>query len=47
LPSRVNLPTRTPPIIELIAVPIDWMLTPRAAAFTRSGITRTSGMPSW
>ena len=46
-PWSLNLPTRTPPMAALMVSPMSAMLMPRSAALLRSGITRTSGMPTW
>jgi hypothetical protein len=46
-PLSLNFPTRNPPIAELMVSPIVAMLMPRSAALLRSGITCTSGMPTW
>ena len=46
-PPSVYFPNLTPPIMALTVFPMAAMLTPLAAALVRSGITWTSGMPSW
>ncbi len=46
-PLSLNLPTRWPPIAELIVSPISAIEMPRSAALLRSGNTWTSGMPTW
>ncbi len=46
-PPSLNLPARTPPMAALMVSPMSAMLIPRSAALLRSGITWTSGMPTW
>ena len=46
-PLSLNLPIRTPPIAELTVSPMSAIEMPRSAALFRSGITCTSGMPTW
>ena len=46
-PPSLNFPARTPPMAALMVCPMSAMLIPRSAALLRSGITRTSGIPTW
>ena len=46
-PLSLNRPTRIPPIAAFTVSPMAVMLTPRSAALFRSGMTCTSGIPTW
>ena len=46
-PLSLNFPTRSPPIAEFTVSPMAAMLIPRSAALFRSGMTSTSGIPTW